>query len=214
MNDKVNHCYIYRIFVKMKKIQISESDLYNIIKQVLIEQEEEKKEVWITDEDEFKSRLFDVFNGDSEKFAKIHNKHYDNIVVNGTLDLGGFQITTLPDNLHVTWTLFLNKCKNLTSLPNNLYVEGSLDLRQTPITSLPDNLYVGGSLDLRHTPIKSLPDNLKVGKDLGIQFTEIKTLPDSLFVKNKIYIYFTPLNDNDELVKEYMKYYDFDRYRP
>ena len=86
--------------------------------------------------------------------------------------------------------------------------------KNTLIESLPDNFIVRGYLDLRHTPIKSLPDNLKVGKDLGIQFTEIKTLPDSLFVKNKIYIYFTPLNDNDELVKEYMKYYDFDRYRP
>ena len=154
----------------MKKIKITESDLYNIIKQVLLEQEED---VWYTDKEDFNFRLFKTFDGDSEKFAKYHNKFYEKIVV-----------------------------------------DGYLDLSNTPITSLPNNIEVDSSLWLRSTPIKSLPDNLKVDKDLGIQFTEIKTLPDSLFVKNKIYIYFTPLNDNDELVKEYMKYYDFDRYRP
>jgi hypothetical protein len=71
-------------------------------------------------------------------------------------------------------------------------VEGDLNLIGTPITSLPDNLHVGGSLELRETPITSLPDNL--------------------VVKGRIFIYGTPLNDNDELVKEYMaKGYKFYR---
>ena len=134
----------------MKKIKITESDLYNIIKQVLLEQEEEEK-VWYTDEEDFNFRLFKAFGGDSEKFAKYHNKFYEKIVVNG-----------------------------------------GLDLDETPITSLPDNLHVGGYLDLRRTPITSLPDNL--------------------VVKRKIFIYGTPLNQNDELVKEYMaKGYKFYR---
>jgi hypothetical protein len=196
-----------------RKIQISESDLYNIIKRVLLEQEEEQKEVWVTNGEEFKSRLIDVFNGNSEKFTKVHNKHYDKIVVNGYLDLSNTPITSLPNNIEVDGSLWLRSTP-IKSLPDNLKVGKDLDLKNTLIESLPDNFIVRGYLDLRHTPIKSLPDNLKVDKDLGIQFTEIKTLPDSLFVKNKIYIYFTPLNDNDELVKEYMKYYDFDRYRP
>ena len=125
----------------MKKIKITESDLYNIIKQVLLEQEKEEENVWYTDHEEFKFRLFKAFDGDSEKFAKYHNKFYEKIVVDGNLDLYGTPITSLPDNLHVGW------------------------------------------LDLTRTQITSLPDNLKV--------------------KEYIYIYRTPLNDNDELVKEY-----------
>jgi hypothetical protein len=65
-------------------------------------------------------------------------------------------------------------------------------LVETPITSLPDNLSVGGNLNLIRTPITSLSDNL--------------------VVKGKIVIYGTPLNQNDELVKEYMaKGYKFYR---
>ena len=52
--------------------------------------------------------------------------------VNGSLDLRGTGITSLPDNLTVG---------------------GYLDLRGTGITSLPDNLTVGGSLDLEGTGI-------------------------------------------------------------
>ena len=134
--------------MNMRKIQISESDLYEIIKRVLIEQEQEKeKEVWITDQDDFESRLFDVFNGNSEKFTKAHNKHYSKIVVKGYLNLERTPITSLPDNLHV---------------------EGDLDLIGSPITSLPDNLHVRGWLDLRDTPITSLPDNLVVKKIIYI----------------------------------------------
>jgi len=237
--------------VMVKKIKITESDLYNIIKQVLLEQEEEEN-IWYTDAEEFEFRLFKAFDGISEKFAKYHNKYYDKIVVDGSLDLRRTQITSLPDNLHVGGDLNLVGCKNLTSLPDNLSVEGYLDLYGTPITSLPDNLHVGGNLDLSETPITSLPDNLHVGGNLYLsetpitslgdnlsvggyldlegtqitslpdnlsvegnlflQETPIEYLPDNLVVKGYIYIYRTPLNDNDELVKEYMaKGYKFHR---
>jgi hypothetical protein len=91
---------ILDIFIIMKKIKITESDLYNIIKQVLLEQEEDEN-VWNTDPEDFKFRLFKAFDGDSEKFAKYHNKFYEKIVVDGGLDLRGTPITSLPDNLHV-----------------------------------------------------------------------------------------------------------------
>ena len=167
----------------MKKIKITESDLYNIIRQVLLEQEEEEN-VWYTNHEEFNFRLFEAFDGNSKKFAKYHNKFYDKIVVDGNLDLERTPITSLPDNLHVGGYLDLGKCENLTSLGDNLSVRGYLDLYGTPITSLGDNLSVEGDLHLRETPITSLPNNL--------------------LVKGYIYIYGTPLNDNDELVKEYM----------
>jgi hypothetical protein len=215
----------------MKKIKISESDLYNIIKQVLLEQEEEEN-VWYTDTEEFEFRLFKAFDGDSEKFAKYHNKFYDKIVVDGDLDLTRTPITSLPDNLHVGGSLNLYMCKNLTSLGNNLSVRGYLELSRTPITSLPDNFSVGGNLNLSYTPITSLPDNLhvegglylvetpitslpdnlSVGGNLNLIRTPITSLSDNLVVKGKIVIYGTPLNQNDELVKEYMaKGYKFYR---
>ena len=174
----------------MKKIKITESDLYEIIKQVLLEQEEEEN-VWYTDAEDFNFRLFKAFGGDSEKFAKYHNKFYEKIVVDGDLDLDETPITSLPDNL---------------------YVGGYLDLRETQITSLPDNLHVGGNLVLARTPITSLPDNLHVGGDLYLRGTPITSLPDNLVVKGRIFIYGTPLNQNDELVREYMaKGYKFYR---
>lgn len=108
-----------------------------VVNHVPPEQEEEKN-VWNTDAEEFKFRLFRAFDGDSEKFAKFHNKRYEKIVFHGNLDLSSSSITSLPDNLHVKGYLDLSSCEQLTSLPNNLHVEGGLDLNGTSIPSLPD----------------------------------------------------------------------------
>ena len=61
----------------------------------------------------------------------------------------------------------------ITSLPNNLTVGGSLDLSGTPITSLPDNLTVGGWLYLSGTKITSLPNNLTVRGSIYLRGTQI-----------------------------------------
>ncbi|MFP9482766.1 hypothetical protein AB6D47_14755, partial [Pectobacterium brasiliense] len=66
------------------------------------------------------------------------------------------------DSIVIEGDLSLLGGTGITSLPDNLSVGGSLDLRGTGITSLPDNLSVGGSLYLRGTGITSLPDNLSV----------------------------------------------------
>ncbi len=196
----------------MKKIKITESDLYEIIKQVLLEQEEEEN-VWNTDAEDFKFRLFKAFDGDSEKFAKYHNKFYEKIVVNGSLGLYETPITSLPDNLFVGGYLNLSYTP-ITSLPDNLHVGGYLDLSGCKnLTSLGDNLSVGGSLELRETQITSLPDNLSVRGSLHLRETPITSLPDNLVVKGKIFIYGTPLDQNDKLVKKYMaKGYKIDIY--
>ena len=210
----------------MKKIKITESDLYNIIKQVLLEQEEEDENVWNTDAEEFNFRLFKAFGGDYEKFAKYHNKFYDKIVVDGSLDFAGRnQITILPDNLSVVGNLDLRltpiislgdnlfvrgnldlyHCKNLASLPDNLKVGGELNLYKCEnLIFLPDNLRVGNDLDLYGCKnLTSLGDNLSVKGDLDLRGTSIESLPDYLVVKGTVYIYKTPLNDNDELVNKY-----------
>ena len=142
----------------MKKIKITESDLYNIIKQVLLEQEED---VWYTDKEDFNFRLFKGFDGNSEKFAKSHNKFYDKIVVDGDLDLSNSSITSLPNNLEVKGTLDLENCENLKYLPNNLKIGLDLNLNNCEnLTYLPDNLSVGAILHLDNTQINSIPDNL------------------------------------------------------
>ena len=141
-----------------RKIKISESDLYNIIKQVLVEQEEEK--VIKFSPSEFESFMLIKKH---DKFVNALNINYNEVVVSGSL--------------------YLVEMTSITSLPNNLYVAGTLNLFKTPIRSLPNNLYVSGRLDLEQTLITSLPDNL--------------------VVKDEILIHGTPLNDNDELVEEY-----------
>ena len=80
-----------------------------------------------------------------------------NINVEGSLDLEGTDIT---------------------SLPNDLSVGGSLDLWKTKITSLPNNLSIGGSLNLSRTKITSLPDNLSVGRNIWLN----KDKKDKIYV--------------------------------
>ena len=76
--------------------------------------------------------------------------------VGGNLILFYSQIEKLPDNLTVNGTLDLDTCENLQSLPNGLKVKDDLDLRDTNITSLPSDLEVGGSLILFRTLIADM----------------------------------------------------------
>jgi hypothetical protein len=83
---------------------------------------------------------------------------------------------------------------NLTKLPNDLYVEGSLNLIDCPqLTKLPNKLYVGEDLYLKNSNITKLPDNLYVGESLMITGTNIKEIPNKLYVGWNLYIENTPL---------------------
>jgi hypothetical protein len=68
----------------------------------------------------------------------------------------------------------------ITSLPDNLTVNGYLNCYGTQITSLPNNLTVNGSLNLGNTPIRSLPNNLTVGGILNLAGSKIEVLPNNL----------------------------------
>ena len=61
-----------------------------------------------------------------------------------SLNLNGTLITSLPDNLTVGGSLYLNGCTSLKSLPDNLTVGGSL--------------YLGGCTSLESQKIKKLKD--------------------------------------------------------
>ena len=90
----------------------------------------------------------------------------------GNLDLRNTPITSLPDNLKVEGGLFLGGTK-ITFLPDNLKVVGSLFSSDTKITFLSDGLKVGRNLYLSNTPITSLPDNLQVGGELYLDNTPL-----------------------------------------
>ena len=72
-----------------------------------------------------------------DEFMEIVSKHKpgEPICIDGWLDLRDCtSLTTLPDNLVVSYYLNLRGCTSLTTLPDNLTVNGSLDLSGTKIT--------------------------------------------------------------------------------
>ncbi len=71
----------------------------------------------------------------------------------GDLDLSTTNITKLPNDLYVTGSLNLYECEQLTKLPDNLYVGDYLNISYTNITEFPDNLYVGFDLYIDGTPL-------------------------------------------------------------
>ena len=114
----------------------------------------------------------------------------------GYLNLDGTNITKLPNDLYVDGILDLRSCQYLTELPNNLHVEGDLLLADCKeLRGLPDNLYFDGTLDLRGcAKLKGLPDNLHVKGSLGLtDCSELTELPNNLHVEGDLYIYGTPL---------------------
>ena len=119
---------------------------------------------------------------------------------NGSLDLSGTQITSLPDGLTVGGWLYLRGTQ-ITSLPDGLTVGRWLDLSDTPITSLPDGLTVGEWLDLSGTPITSLPDGLTVGEWLDLSGTPITSLPDGLTVGESLYLRGTQIKSLPDSLK-------------
>ena len=58
--------------------------------------------------------------------------------------------------------------EDITELPDNLKVLGSLDLRQSGITKLPKGLEVERSIDISGTAIEELPEDTKFGVSLLI----------------------------------------------
>lgn len=90
---------------------------------------------------------------------------------------------------HVGGALVLRSRTGLSNLPENLEVEGFLDLFGcTGLSKLPDNLKVGGNLNLAGcTDLTELPENLEVGGDLVLtDCPNLTCLPKNLKVERKI----------------------------
>lgn len=113
---------------------------------------------------------------------------------NDDLDLYGAKITELPDNLVVDGYLNLNNSE-ITELPDNLVVGGNFYLYNTKITKLPDSLVVGGYLNLYSAKITKLPDNLVVGGSLYLGYSNITKLPDNLVVGGCLDLEYTKIDE-------------------
>lgn len=91
--------------------------------------------------------------------------------------------------------------KSLT--PEDLNVEGDIDLWYSSLKSLPDNLTVNGNLNIQNTPIESLPNNLTVNGLLDIKSTNISSIPNNLNVQD-ISLHDTPIDkeySNEKIYK-------------
>ena len=76
-------------------------------------------------------------------------------------------IPLTEEDLNIEGNLDLGAAE-ITSLPKGLKVGGDLNLTESDIETLPEGLEVGGSLYLDHSLIKSLPKGLKVGVYLNL----------------------------------------------
>ena len=100
----------------------------------------------------------------------------------------GYKLEIRDERPYYSGSLDLEYCTGITSLPDGLTVEGSLNLAGTGITSLPEGLIVGGSLNLYGTGITSLPDGLAVGGGLYLRGTGITSLSKGLTIGESIYL--------------------------
>jgi hypothetical protein len=132
------------------------------------------------------------------KLIKELENHPDDIKYRyeGDLELSETNITKLPNDLYVVGSLNLWKCQELTKLPDKLHVGDDLNIEGTNIEEIPNNLYVGGYLSLYGcTQITKLPNDLYVGDYLNIEGTNIEEIPNNLYVEFDLYIENTPLSD-------------------
>jgi hypothetical protein len=95
-------------------------------------------------------------------------------------DLSGSSIAVLPDNLTVEGDLNLSNTR-ITRLPVDLKVHGSLMLSGTKIAELSPGLEVRGSLNLSGTNITSLPQGMKI-TTLDLSGSRITQLPPGMVV--------------------------------
>jgi hypothetical protein len=92
----------------------------------------------------------------------------------GNLVLINRNITKLPNDLYVDGNLILDRCGELEVLPDELFVLGYLSLYGCKqLTKLPDDLHLSQSLIMIGTSIEEIPDNLNVGWNLFIGNTPL-----------------------------------------
>lgn len=114
------------------------------------------------------------------------------IHVHDDLVLTKSDISWLPDNLRVDGSLYLDAAR-IWALPEGLHVQGDLNVSQTPITEVPGSLRVGGYLNLSYCPLRCLPAHLSVPGALDLRHSALRTLPEHLHVGGKLFLWGTAI---------------------
>ena len=120
-------------------------------------------------------------------------------------ELADIRLVEKDGDLYFTYNLDLENRKDITELPDNLKVLGSLNLRLSGVTKLPKGLEVEYWMSISRTEIEELPEDTKFGRSLYVnemkkpfsfpkvvkvdgEFkcidTDIKRMPEELYVKN------------------------------
>jgi hypothetical protein len=123
-------------------------------------------------------KMISLIRNQGWRFKPDHIGEYGFVV-----DIRGdwHKLDCLPDGLHVAGDLrIVRRC--IERLPDNLRVDGSLNLYGTPIKALPANLHVGGDVMLTRTMISELPDGFTVRDHLSVAETPMRRLPSNLKV--------------------------------
>lgn len=106
----------------------------------------------------------------------------------GDLDLRDITVSSIPNDLTVDGKLFL-KGDNAKLMPDNLTVLDTLSIWCANIKSLPNNLIVRYGLDLIDSTIEKIPNNIVIGGWLILNNTEITELPDNLTIGGTLYLH-------------------------
>lgn len=105
----------------------------------------------------------------------------------GDLDLRDITISSIPNDLTVDGKLFL-KGDNAKLMPDNLTVLDKLSIWCANIKSLPNNLVVRYGLDFIDSTIENIPNNTVIGGWLNLSGTAITELPDNLTIGGTLYL--------------------------
>ena len=118
----------------------------------------------------------------------------DNFTVDGDLNVSlCINLTQLPKGLVVERDLII-RSTNIRSLPDDISVGKNIMADRSKLQYIPDNLTVNGELDLSSClELKELPNNLKVHY-LHIPATQVKEIPYNLMVRYTFYCHDTPLS--------------------
>lgn len=105
------------------------------------------------------------------------------IYVEGNVMLQAMRKLKSIGKINIGKNLMINHCHELTTLPVNLKIPGTLSItNSSKLKGLPTGLYVGNILNLYGTSVTHLPDDIKIGKKLITKGTKInlEDLPASL----------------------------------
>jgi hypothetical protein len=125
-------------------------------------------------------KLNEKFENDSDPIADL------GIGITQLEEILGIRLTRSEGKYIWNKNLDLENNRIITELPDNLYINGWLDLEYTNITKLPNNLYIENNLWIKNTKITKLPHDLYVGKFIYVNRTQISNNLSHSFYKKII----------------------------